>query len=422
MKKLKSYLDKQRGITLIALIIKIIVLLILAAVSIATLTGNNGIISKANEARRETDNQSFFEQIQVDVLGSVDKTGEPNYDKLKNALINNGIQVIEGTSFPIEVVYKGKTYEININGKVTEEKSVLSADDLETTEKANKYYGWNVVNYANTLPSDYQSIQWQLFYAGKINENDSIETNHIYLISKDYIPYNLLPAKNGAVPIPKGNTNYMTGFSNEWTNDFSMEVTDGVVPKYPNASVIGTIGRKLNNKLYLSSSLGSQSNTMVNIRAVAYMLDSDIWNNFKGTYADYAVGGPSIELLLKAYNKYKNYTGNLEYSAEVFGNGYIIKRNGQTIQNYVNIIEADSETKDNPYIVSDSQKSYGYWVSSPTSNGFYGIMNMGYRGYVDDKSFCNNSCGFRPLICLDSNIQLEKVKDENNKDVFRIVE
>ena len=38
------------GITLIALIVTIIILLILAGVTIATLTGENGIITRANEA------------------------------------------------------------------------------------------------------------------------------------------------------------------------------------------------------------------------------------------------------------------------------------------------------------------------------------------------------------------------------------
>ena len=39
------------GITLIALVITIIVLLILAGVSIAMLTGNNGILAQANNAK-----------------------------------------------------------------------------------------------------------------------------------------------------------------------------------------------------------------------------------------------------------------------------------------------------------------------------------------------------------------------------------
>ncbi len=45
----------MKGITLIALVITIIVLLILAGVSIATLTGENGILTRANDAKEKTE-------------------------------------------------------------------------------------------------------------------------------------------------------------------------------------------------------------------------------------------------------------------------------------------------------------------------------------------------------------------------------
>ena len=50
----KTKLERQNGITLVALIVTIIVLLILAAVSIATLTGENGILTRANDAKEKT--------------------------------------------------------------------------------------------------------------------------------------------------------------------------------------------------------------------------------------------------------------------------------------------------------------------------------------------------------------------------------
>lgn len=51
----KKFFIKERGITLIALVITIIVLLILAGVTIATLTGENGILTRASEARDKTE-------------------------------------------------------------------------------------------------------------------------------------------------------------------------------------------------------------------------------------------------------------------------------------------------------------------------------------------------------------------------------
>ena len=58
---MKNKLKEMKGITLIALVITIIVLLILAAVSIATLTGENGILTKAGEAEEETRGASVQE-------------------------------------------------------------------------------------------------------------------------------------------------------------------------------------------------------------------------------------------------------------------------------------------------------------------------------------------------------------------------
>ena len=57
--------DFNKRITLIALVITIIILLILAGVMIATLTGENGIINKAEMAKIETDEEKIIEEIKL---------------------------------------------------------------------------------------------------------------------------------------------------------------------------------------------------------------------------------------------------------------------------------------------------------------------------------------------------------------------
>ncbi|MFR8234033.1 MAG: type II secretion system protein [Clostridia bacterium] len=61
----KKILGKERGITIIALVVTIIVLLILAGISIAAITGNNGIINKSDEAKIETEIATYKEQLEV---------------------------------------------------------------------------------------------------------------------------------------------------------------------------------------------------------------------------------------------------------------------------------------------------------------------------------------------------------------------
>ena len=56
---------KNSGITLIALVITIVVLIILAGVSISTLTGQNGIIDNASKAKQSTKDAGDLEYLQV---------------------------------------------------------------------------------------------------------------------------------------------------------------------------------------------------------------------------------------------------------------------------------------------------------------------------------------------------------------------
>ena len=66
-KKKKNLKSQAKGITLIALVITIIVLLILAGVTIATLTGENGILTKATESKEETEIEGAKENARLDI-------------------------------------------------------------------------------------------------------------------------------------------------------------------------------------------------------------------------------------------------------------------------------------------------------------------------------------------------------------------
>ena len=87
--KEKDIVKKQTGITLIALVITIIVLLILAGVSIATLTGNNGILKQANQAKENNNSAAVKEKVQVEALGSIDKSGKFNESTFEENVTKN---------------------------------------------------------------------------------------------------------------------------------------------------------------------------------------------------------------------------------------------------------------------------------------------------------------------------------------------
>ncbi len=78
-------MEKQngKGITLIALVITIIVLLLLAGISISTLTGQNGILNKASIAKEETKKAQYLEELKVIGLGLQPDRNLNNWDNQK---------------------------------------------------------------------------------------------------------------------------------------------------------------------------------------------------------------------------------------------------------------------------------------------------------------------------------------------------
>ena len=77
----------KNGITLIALVVTIVVLLILAAVSISMLGGDNGILQKATTAKENTDNAQIKERIQLAELSAMaEGKGILKYSSLNNEL------------------------------------------------------------------------------------------------------------------------------------------------------------------------------------------------------------------------------------------------------------------------------------------------------------------------------------------------
>ena len=84
----------SEGITLISLIVTVIVIMILALVSIAMLTGENSIIRRAFAAKEATNEAEARERVELEIAGSFDRrTGNLDPEELKENLQNNlGIQ------------------------------------------------------------------------------------------------------------------------------------------------------------------------------------------------------------------------------------------------------------------------------------------------------------------------------------------
>ena len=104
-----------RGITLIALVITIIVLLILAGVTIAALSGDNGILKRATQAKTKTGKENAEEQIKLAIMtATTEGLGVPDKAVLRSELTKAGFVVkTEGDDLPWEVVSGKNIFTIN---------------------------------------------------------------------------------------------------------------------------------------------------------------------------------------------------------------------------------------------------------------------------------------------------------------------
>ena len=157
---LRNQRVKNKGITLIALVITIIVMLILAAISISMLTGDNSILKRATDSKKNTEESQISEEAKIDILAKItDNEGKAISKKqLKDVLKNYfneeeiGKLVIPDdlSSANDELTTKDEKYKIKLsdiyNGKVENRWEYDHA--LQTVENGNLTL--KIGDYVNT--------------------------------------------------------------------------------------------------------------------------------------------------------------------------------------------------------------------------------------------------------------------------------
>lgn len=160
MKRNKRILKREkRGITLIALVITIIVLLILAGVSIAMLTGENGILTQAQNAKSKTEEAEEKEKIQLAIteaqLGDngYQKLTEENLQKEINEQFGDGaVRVYKNEKNAFSFLFQNKetNYRLEKDGTLNKIDIALKINNVEEFRTF-----MNEVNSGNTYESQY---------------------------------------------------------------------------------------------------------------------------------------------------------------------------------------------------------------------------------------------------------------------------
>ena len=308
-------MKSNKGITLVALVITIVVLLILAGVSISLVLGQNGLISNAKDARNKT--------LEAEETDGANLNTASDY-----------IKQIAGVSA-----------------------SGITAED----------YGKVVTNY------NADGKTWEIFYADESN---------VYLITRDSYDRQILNDK-------------IDGYNG--TSDF--DGSEEFKTKFP-AVQAGWL-----YKTYIPSNEGkgtlNYSSNYDNMKATEYLLDSTVWNEkyLDNSKAEWAIGGPSMELLVKSYNKYEKTNMNIE--------------NPQNSGYEVTISEGLSKDK----AFGLYNREFYYWIACPSSKGNGNIRSVNHlNGNIDDLYF-SSTRGIRPVVCLKSNVKLKLSEDKTSYSI-----
>ena len=154
------------------------------------------------------------------------------------------------------------------------------------------------------------------------------------------------------------------------------------------------------------------------------MLDTNTWTSKYGdkNFADYVIGGPTLEMFVASWNTkhpdkkiYCNGTGsNSKYGY------YVGSTSGSTN------INTNIGTSDSTYVKTSEDKAFAFFLASPSaldgSRYGYSTMAVYYDGYVyytgrvtSTHYYGDGGSGFRPLVCLSSNVKLVSNNDGTYK-------
>ena len=307
-------------------------------------------------------------------------TGNEDTTKVTKLIVSNEIDAKKINSLNDNVPY-AKT--------VVENENKIAQNTINAAEVTNHpvvYCGKEVTGY--TCDNSTGVTKWKIYHS---------DGKNIYLIADNYITAEYIPLKDGAT---------MTE-NTDWANAYCFK--DTLLNKYIGAASI-TDTNITTWLSYLKSSYGGSDNTNKNMKATAYLLDTEVWKGFKNsTKAKYAIGAPTLDMFVASYNT--RFEKQIEIIAQE--TGYKLKfTDGDSYEDSLGTYE---------YLTANAYK-VGYalsmWLASPSANGNTNLLDVFCYGNVE-YCYVDNLLGVRPLVCLEDGVTLEK-QEVNGEIVYNI--
>lgn len=194
------------------------------------LSGDNGLLKKAGDAKSETEIASIKEQIQLQVLGSFREYADLELDKLKTNLQSIGATVI-GLEFPLTVTLDNQTFTVDSKGNVTKPTPPTppSEDYLALREG-------DIVYYKDANNND---IECTVLYD---SQNANYSTYGVQIIPRNPVTTKELGNGKGAQKTDIDNFNIAKGVYNDAINVLNTAAEEYVTSN-PNLAAIAKSSR-----------------------------------------------------------------------------------------------------------------------------------------------------------------------------------
>ena len=151
MKNKKLKIKQEKGITLIALVVTIVVLLILAGVSISLVLNNNGVISKAKDAKNQ------YAEAQTNDEKQLNEVSDWIDTKVGDTTGGGSVTKIDGVPIPAGFVYVGgtKASGLVISDAAADKEKYKGQTTVGTDLQGNQFVWIPVENIADYKRSAY---------------------------------------------------------------------------------------------------------------------------------------------------------------------------------------------------------------------------------------------------------------------------
>ena len=177
-------------------------------------------------------------------------------------------------------------------------------------------------------------------------------------------------------------------------NDTTLSSYKSYTPSTQGLEIMKAMNPKWRDSSYSSIDLANE-------HCVAWLCDPANWTDYKTAEADYAIGSPSVEMYMKAFNVWK--TGNKDATNLICKveseNGYSVGANGTYANSGYwtnnNTIEAG------PNNIFMTAENNIWWLASPSSNDSDCVLNVGdYHASVNGYYDCSSNFGVCPVVSL----------------------